>query len=211
MSEVDSQPRSPVRRAAFAGLVGIAVAACQVAMDPAPGPSAPGDPVPPSEPRVTLAEATVAPGDAVTVQAEGFAPNTPVEVGLGQPASDYSTVAESMTDAGGGVEASVQVPDWAMAGHPYVVVVAGEGAQHRAVSEPFVVGAPGDRISTPGTLTEEGVECPAMRGPQGTLYTLAMADLDWEPGTEVMVEGTIAAFATCMQGTTIDVETIRRR
>lgn len=67
-----------------------------------------------------------------------------------------------------------------------------------------------DTLRVTGTLTSEGVECPALRGDDGQLYTLA-ADryLDFGPGDRVTVEGTIAEMSFCMQGRTIDVDRIR--
>jgi hypothetical protein len=65
-----------------------------------------------------------------------------------------------------------------------------------------------DRISVTGTLTREGAECQAMRGDDGTLYTLAGDFRGFRPGDRVRVEGRIAEVSICMQGTTIDVRRI---
>jgi len=66
--------------------------------------------------------------------------------------------------------------------------------------------APSDCIA--GRLTDEGVECPAFRGRDGTLYTL-LGDLgDLEPGDEACICGTEPAVSFCMQGTTLAVESI---
>ncbi len=59
-----------------------------------------------------------------------------------------------------------------------------------------------------GTLTNEGVECSAMRGEGGELYTLAGDLAGPNPGDRVCVEGTVAEFSICQQGTTISVERI---
>jgi hypothetical protein len=62
-----------------------------------------------------------------------------------------------------------------------------------------------------GQLTTEGVECPAMRGADGTLYTL-LGDLgEFKPGDKVVVEGTPVAISFCMQGTTIQITRIARQ
>lgn len=67
-----------------------------------------------------------------------------------------------------------------------------------------------DVLRITGTLTREGVECPAMRGDDGRLYTLATrGDLGFDSGDRVTVEGTRAEFSFCMQGETIDVARIR--
>jgi hypothetical protein len=59
-----------------------------------------------------------------------------------------------------------------------------------------------------GTLTREGVECPAMRGDNGRLYTLTGNTGRFPPGTHVRVTGTVAQISYCQQGTTINVRTI---
>jgi len=91
------------------------------------------------------------------------------------------------------------------------VVVNAPNAAPRAVSEPLLVGEAGDTIRVQGRLTEVGVECPALRGPAGELYTLTRRNLEFPPGTEVRVVGTIAEVSICMQGTTLSVESIEQR
>lgn len=194
--------------AATAALTVLAVAACGGAEIDLPGGQQPAPPGPAS---VTVSTSTAAPGSSVTVRAAGFTPRSTVEIGIGQPQSEYSVIREATTDAEGRIETTVRVPDWTTRGQPYVVVVTEPDHDPRLVSDPLIVGAPGDRVEVHGEVTREGVECPALRGPFGTLYTLAVADFDYTAGTELMVEGRIAGASTCMQGTTIDVEWIERR
>ena len=60
-----------------------------------------------------------------------------------------------------------------------------------------------------GTVTSEGVECPAVRTADGKLYTIATADRDkLRPGVRVRITGEIAQISTCQQGTTISAERI---
>jgi hypothetical protein len=62
-----------------------------------------------------------------------------------------------------------------------------------------------------GQLTAEGVECPALRGADGVLYTL-LGDLGgFKPGDRVVVEGTPVPISFCMQGTTLQVTRIVRQ
>lgn len=61
-----------------------------------------------------------------------------------------------------------------------------------------------------GTLTAEGATCPAMRGDDGRLYTLAGEMGGLQPGQRVQVAGRVAEASICMQGTTITVDRIRR-
>jgi len=66
-------------------------------------------------------------------------------------------------------------------------------------------GAAPAEICVPGRITDEGVECQAMRGPDGRLYTLVGDPGDAAPaaGGEVCVCGRVAELSSCMQGTTL--------
>ena len=68
-----------------------------------------------------------------------------------------------------------------------------------------------DEVTLSGVITGEGVECPAMRGRDGQLYTLAGNVGDFEPGDRVQVQGRVAEASFCMQGTTIEVRRMRHR
>lgn len=67
----------------------------------------------------------------------------------------------------------------------------------------------GDFVSVRGVLTNEGVECQALRSTGGRLYTFSYIS-GYEAGDSVEVSGTIADFSFCQQGTTIAVENISR-
>lgn len=64
-----------------------------------------------------------------------------------------------------------------------------------------------DAIRVTGVLTNEGVECQAMRGDDGRLYTFPRIG-GYRAGDFVEVRGTLAEFSFCQQGTTIDVTRI---
>lgn len=60
-----------------------------------------------------------------------------------------------------------------------------------------------------GVVTNEGVECPAIRADDGKLYTIAAKDREkLKPGARVKITGEVAEMSTCMQGTTINAVTI---
>ena len=68
-------------------------------------------------------------------------------------------------------------------------------------------------LTVTGVLTDEGVECPAMREDNtDKLYTLVPRDVvdGFHIGERVTVSGTISEVSFCMQGTTIAVQSIRR-
>jgi hypothetical protein len=67
----------------------------------------------------------------------------------------------------------------------------------------------GQMINVRGTLTDEGVECQALRGDDGELYTLTGDLSGFEEGDRVKVRGTVAEVSICQQGTTIEVQSIK--
>ena len=66
-----------------------------------------------------------------------------------------------------------------------------------------------ERITVIGRLTSEGVECQALRGDDGQLYTLLGGELgDLPVETRVRVIGERLEFSSCQQGITIRVQSI---
>lgn len=63
-------------------------------------------------------------------------------------------------------------------------------------------------IRVTGVITDEGVECTALRGDNGRLYTLAGGAGGFKTGDRVRVIGRVAQVSFCMQGTTIEVRRI---
>ena len=68
-----------------------------------------------------------------------------------------------------------------------------------------------DLVCVPGRFTDEGVECPAFRGDDGTLYTLTGDLGDSRPGERACVCGTGAEMSFCMQGRTLAVRSVEAR
>lgn len=66
-------------------------------------------------------------------------------------------------------------------------------------------------VCVKGKLTDEGVECQALRTADNELYTLVGDLQGFQVGDEVYVSGTIAEFSFCMQGTTISVDWIGKK
>lgn len=165
-------------------------------------------------PPVSVMPSHANPGDSVEIRAQGFPAEMEVVVGFGLPQSEYDVINEGRTSDRGEYAASVVVPGWADPGRDYVWVVAGPQNRPLAVSDRFTIGAEGDQVDAShvirGVITDEGVECRAMRDDDGALYTLANAP-EWAvPGTRVVVRGSVAEMSFCQQGTTISVADIQR-
>ncbi len=73
-----------------------------------------------------------------------------------------------------------------------------------------VYASSGEPMNVTGKLTNDGVECQAMRSDDGKLYTLIGDLKGFRNGDRVKVTGSIAEVSFCMQGTTIKVEKIER-
>lgn len=188
-------------------LAGMAItSACSRGPGEGPGP---GEPV-----SITISPTSGGAGTEVAIEASGFPSDAPVDIGIGPPQSEYEVLERTRTDEEGRVSTTLSVPSWTEPGRPYVFVVAAwsaEPGEARAVSDPFVVASTGQEagMRITGHLTDEGVECPALRSDEGTLYTLAGETAPYEVGDRVVVVGAIVEFSVCMQGTTVRVDTIR--
>jgi hypothetical protein len=75
-----------------------------------------------------------------------------------------------------------------------------------------IAAAQGDEnrsVRVTGVLTDEGAECPALRGDDGQPYTLTPRDLQgFQVGDRVTVVGKVAEISFCNQGTTLEVQKI---
>lgn len=64
-------------------------------------------------------------------------------------------------------------------------------------------------ITITGLATNEGVECPAVRGDDGKLYTVVGKGVEkLKAGVRVKITGVIVEVSTCMQGTTIRASSV---
>jgi len=102
---------------------------------------------------------------------------------------------------------------WRRAGVVAVVALSGGvvmGAGSVGAAEKLAgASSDGETFCILGTVTGEGVECPAIRGADGNLYTLVGKVGELAPGETVCVCGTAAGVSYCMQGTTIAVTETR--
>lgn len=178
----------------------------------APRPSPPPARPEPREAHASISPDSGPPGTTVRLTGSGLPANAHVQVGRGLARSEYEVVERVHSDAQGNVSTTATVPSHADPGDRWVFVLVTEDPRVRAVSGEFQVtaGEPeSGRVEVTGVLTREGVECPALRADDGSLYTLAGGTGDFGPGDRVRVTGTQAQVSICQQGTTIEVESIR--
>ncbi|MCB1496179.1 MAG: hypothetical protein KDJ86_10365 [Bauldia sp.] len=155
---------------------------------------------------LVAAPSPAAPGVDVRLSAVGLPGAAEVTIAAGPTIEDAKELAKATTNDRGGLATSVAVPEDAMPGEPLLFVVETGDRRVRLVSEPVEVIPAADVVTVTGTLSKEGVTCPALRGDDGALYTLAGGDLShFGPGDRVTVTGTEAEASICMQGTTLGV------
>lgn len=65
-------------------------------------------------------------------------------------------------------------------------------------------------IIVTGVVTDEGVECRAMRGDDGALYTFGNLPDDIPVGVRIRVHGEVMADSVCQQGIALRVERVER-
>jgi hypothetical protein len=168
---------------------------------------------PPHAGPALLVEPPSAPaGATVTVTASGLPGVAPVRLSLG-PTGDETLLATPTTSERGTLSESLRLPDWVPPGTELIFSVETEDGRLRLRSARFLVQAdgpqPGETVTVTGTLSNEGVECQALRGDDGRLYTLAEpAAGGFGPGDRVTVAGVVAVMSGCMQGITITNATI---
>jgi hypothetical protein len=154
---------------------------------------------------LTVIPPTAAPGSPVVLRAVGLPGKANVIAAFGPPRGEQPAIATGVTDERGAIELDATVPAAARPGEPGVFAIETENGRVRLVSDTFTVAepgpAPGTRVDLDGTLSNEGVECPALRGDDGRLYTLTdPAAGGFGPGDRVHVVGEVAGMSMCLQG-----------
>lgn len=150
-------------------------------------------------------------GTQVSVRITGLPAQTGALLGFGGVGSPHEILDDTVSDAEGVASWTATVPDWVESDRSYLFYLAFGDQRPVDFSDPFLVTAPDGSVRVEGTITDEGVGCPTMRGPHDELYTLAVSSFAARVGDQVVVVGTIAEMSTCMQGITLDVREITPR
>lgn len=180
-----------------------------------PGEERAGAGPPPGEATISVSAGHAMPGEPVSVRASGFPADMAVEIGAGPPQSEFDVIARTRSDSRGMVQESLEVPDWASSHPQLVFIVQTPDARTRVVSEPIRIAEQRDgggdgTVRLTGRLVD-GVECPALSADDGNLYPLALTDGDqFQAGERVEVVGTEAEASICVEGTAIEVQSIRQ-
>lgn len=145
-------------------------------------------------------------GATVSLQVRGFPGLAPVDVSAEPAGGQAEVLTHAVTTDRGEAFIDAVVPKAPDSGENLAFIVATADGRVTVRSEIFNVVAAGAAVSVTGTLTKEGLQCPALRGDDGKLYTLIPSDLGkLAPGDRVHVEGSVAEMTICQQGTTVIV------
>ena len=147
-------------------------------------------------------------GTEVAVSVDDLLPEDVVLIGFGGIGSPHEILAQGPPEPTGVASFSVRIPDWVEAGRTYLFYMAWADQRPVAFSEPFLVTEPSGQVEVSGTLTDEGVTCPALRTEDRALFTLAGSVEGFGPGDPVRVRGTVSEMSICMQGITLAVSAI---
>lgn len=165
---------------------------------------------------VTIKPESGTPGTVVRLDATGFRPSTKLRALAGTDAGSLREFQQVTTDRDGHAGLDVPVPESAASRGTLVFAFETLDRRVRVLSQTFRVTsrAPGTepgQLTIVGTVTREGVECPAMRGEDGRLYTLTgRLSEDVRAGDRVRVVGRDVLSSSCQQGTTIRVQGLTR-
>jgi hypothetical protein len=131
-------------------------------------------------------------GSEVTVTVEGTMPFQNVRFGFGS-LSQYQVIGRADSDGGGKVTVALRIPDWAEVDRLHYVVASFGNEYPRVVSEPLHVTDADGTARIYGTISEQGMSCLNLDGPEKTLYTLEGETGLWSAGQRVSVIGTVGS------------------
>jgi hypothetical protein len=145
------------------------------------------------------------PGTEVTVYTENLPLQAKVHVGVGATRTGFEALFEAEQGMWGEVSATIRIPETAPWDRAVLLVAFDAIFAPIALSDPFHVTRPDGILQRTGEITDEGVECLAMRDTDGYLYTLIGDTSGLQAGQGAVVQGRYVEASTCMQGTTIEV------
>jgi hypothetical protein len=145
------------------------------------------------------------PGTVVTVYTENLPIQAKVHLGVGATRTGFEALFEAEQGMWGEVEGTITIPETVPWDRAVLLVAFDAIFAPIGLSDPFHVTRPDGILQRTGEVTDEGVECLAMRDTDGFLYTLIGETNGLEPGSPAVIQGRYVEASTCMQGTTIEV------
>jgi len=149
------------------------------------------------------------PGTVVTVYTENLPIQAKVHLGVGATRTGFEALYEAEQGMWGEVSGTITIPETAPWDRAVMLVAFDAIFAPIGLSDPFHVTRADGTIRRTGRVSDEGVECLAMRDTDGFLYSLVGRIDGLEAGDEIVVDGRYVEASVCMQGATIDVTAVR--
>lgn len=153
-----------------------------------------------------------APGTEVTVRMRDLPALTPVHLGLGATRASFEVLASLVTTRSGTLAEVVRVPAWATSDRAHHFVLVDVYFRPLAVSAPFHVTGADGTLTRRGRVVAPSAGCLGLRddGDTPDVYGLTGELAGVEPGTEVLVRGTVVEPSPCGRRTTLHVTHVER-
>jgi len=145
------------------------------------------------------------PGTVVTIFTENLPLQAKVHVGVGATRTGFEALHEAEQGMWGEVSATITIPETAPSDRAVLLVAFDAIFAPIGLSDPFHVTTADGVLQRTGEITDEGVECLAMRDTDGFLYTLIGNVEGLGTGDSVVIEARYVEASICMQGTTLEV------
>ncbi|MEM7414613.1 MAG: hypothetical protein AAF389_03890 [Gemmatimonadota bacterium] len=145
------------------------------------------------------------PGTEVTVFTENLPLQAKVHLGVGATRTGFEALHEAEQGMWGEVSGTITIPETAPWDRAVLLVAFDAIFAPIGLSEPFHVTRADGVLKRTGQITDEGVECLAMRDGDDFLYTLIGDVGALAPGDSTAVEARYVETSICQQGTTLEV------
>ena len=144
-------------------------------------------------------------GTMVTVYTENLPLQAKVHVGVGATRTGFEALSEGEQGMWGEVSGAIAIPETAPYDRALLIVAFDAIFAPIGLSDPFHVTRADGTLERTGRITDEGVECLAMRDGDEFLYTLVGNTDGLSDGDLVVVEARYVEMSACQQGTTLEV------
>lgn len=144
-------------------------------------------------------------GAVVTVYTENLPLQAKVHVGVGATRTGFEALSEGEQGMWGEVSGAIAIPETAPYDRALLIVAFDAIFAPIGLSDPFHVTRADGTLERTGRITDEGVECLAMRDGDEFLYTLVGNTDGLSDGDLVVVEARYVEMSACQQGTTLEV------
>lgn len=151
------------------------------------------------------------PGTRVALRTGGMPALTPLRIGMGAVRFGFEEIGQVLTNERGELSLEVMVPAWAKRDLTHRFIVFDFYFVPIALTDVFHVTDADGVLAREGVLLNARPSCAVLRADDGLTYGLAGDVPALKAGSRVLVEGRIAASATCAQPTTITITRVAAR